>query len=542
VSGQTTIVLPANSAAVIVIAPAGGTMTYDLDKTLIDGVVVDYRSGRSVGNYPPRIRSLSADSLTVVINTTVFLYCAAVDRDNDTLSYVWSSSGGTITGDGAVVAWTAPASAGAYVVSCSVSDGHGGEVTASDTLQAILRPNAPPVIQRFIAIPRKVNLGASSVIACVASDPNGDSLSYGWSALAGTLSAVGATAQWTAPGSAGNYYVACRVHDPYGGLTVDSIGLEVRDLSITQTGDLVAFYPFNGNANDASGQGHHGTVNSAQLVNDRFGHPNAAYSFNGINSSIVVPNDSGLNFQNSVSVNFWMKVGAFYTAREQYPISHGNWQNRWKFSISPNTNTLRWTLKNTLGQIKDLDTETRLVLDSLYNVTGVYDGSDFEIYLNGQLDAFTTFSGLINTTSYALTIGQDLPGDDQYNFNGMLDDVRIYNYALSLQEIAALFLTSVPANRGGELPATFGLEQNYPNPFNPSTTITFAVPAARMQHHVILRVFDILGREVVTLVNGTLSPGVYTVAWDARSNASGVYLCRLHAENTVLVRKMLLTK
>ncbi len=95
--------------------------------------------------------------------------------------------------------------------------------------------------------------------------------------------------------------------------------------------------------------------------------------------------------------------------------------------------------------------------------------------------------------------------------------------------------------RPPEVATTFRLEQNYPNPFNPSTTITFRL--ARKEH-VQLKVFDLLGREVATLVDGELTSGAYNVEWNASGFASGVYLYRLSIRETgqVEYRKMMVTR
>ena len=91
------------------------------------------------------------------------------------------------------------------------------------------------------------------------------------------------------------------------------------------------------------------------------------------------------------------------------------------------------------------------------------------------------------------------------------------------------------------------LAQNYPNPFNPATTITFAVPSSagtsRLSGTVVsLQVFDVLGRQVATLVNDTRAPGVYTVQFDASSLASGTYIYRLTAGGYTATRRMMLVK
>ena len=77
-----------------------------------------------------------------------------------------------------------------------------------------------------------------------------------------------------------------------------------------------------------------------------------------------------------------------------------------------------------------------------------------------------------------------------------------------------------------ESPTAFALEQNYPNPFNPATTVEFRIQSSEF---VSLSVYDLLGREVATLVNEVKQPGVYTVQWDASEVSSGLYIYRLVA-------------
>jgi len=89
------------------------------------------------------------------------------------------------------------------------------------------------------------------------------------------------------------------------------------------------------------------------------------------------------------------------------------------------------------------------------------------------------------------------------------------------------------------VPKTFALEQNYPNPFNPSTAISYQLPVAG---NVSLKVFDMLGKEVATLVNARQEAGAYTVNFNANNLSSGVYFYRLQAGNFVQTRKMMLVK
>jgi hypothetical protein len=89
------------------------------------------------------------------------------------------------------------------------------------------------------------------------------------------------------------------------------------------------------------------------------------------------------------------------------------------------------------------------------------------------------------------------------------------------------------------LPKTFVLEQNYPNPFNPTTVMSYQLPVAS---EVSLKLFDVLGKEVATLVNERQEAGAYNYTLNASNLSSGVYFYRLQAGNFVQTKKMMLVK
>jgi hypothetical protein len=97
------------------------------------------------------------------------------------------------------------------------------------------------------------------------------------------------------------------------------------------------------------------------------------------------------------------------------------------------------------------------------------------------------------------------------------------------------------------VPTEYGLSQNYPNPFNPSTVISYQLPGVGTRYNVSLKVYDMLGREVVTLVDGMKETGYYSATFDASRLASGIYFARLVAQSDnskpfVQTMKLLLTK
>ena len=102
-----------------------------------------------------------------------------------------------------------------------------------------------------------------------------------------------------------------------------------------------------------------------------------------------------------------------------------------------------------------------------------------------------------------------------------------------------VYVTTKVNTQGNALPKNFALNQNYPNPFNPSTVISYQLAS---DTRATLKVYDILGREVATLVDGYQTAGVHQVQFNAQNLSSGVYFYRLSAPGQDFVKKMLLMK
>ena len=164
------------------------------------------------------------------------------------------------------------------------------------------------------------------------------------------------------------------------------------------------------------------------------------------------------------------------------------------------------------------------------SLTGKYIYGDFE---DGNIWALT-YDGinppqnalLFSTPNFISTFGTDTSGE-----------IFICTYGPSGQVFR---LAKGPFGGGGEeYPAEFVLEQNYPNPFNSSTRIKYGVPG---EDPVTIKIYDILGREVSTLVNTIKSPGYYTLIWDASGYPSGVYFYSMISDKTYIYKKMVLVK
>ena len=167
-----------------------------------------------LANHLPAITSLEAEPERVLPSGSCQIACNASDRDGDGLSYNWSASEGEINGEGAMVTWTAPDSAGSYNVTVTVTDGRGGEVTKQVTIT--VRANKPPTITSLVADADWTTPSDSIQVTCTASDPDDDELSYEWSTSGGNISGTGAAVNWTAPEEVGIYHVTVVVTDGHG--------------------------------------------------------------------------------------------------------------------------------------------------------------------------------------------------------------------------------------------------------------------------------------------------------------------------------------
>jgi endo-1,4-beta-xylanase len=165
-------------------------------------------------------------------------------------------------------------------------------------------------------------------------------------------------------------------------------------------------------------------------------------------------------------------------------------------------------------------------------------------------DSATSYRLQVATNSTFTSVVVDTTiGDTLIRVSSLASNTRIYwrvsaanEHGTSEYSVTASFTTGdqvVAVKEFGGIPAKFALSQNYPNPFNPSTTIEYDLPKAS---YVLLKVYDVLGREVKTLVDGRKNAGRYSVRFDASDLPSGVYFYSLQAGDKSFVKKLLLLK
>ena len=223
------------------------------------------------------------------------------------------------------------------------------------------------------------------------------------------------------------------------------------------TNGLVGWWPFNGNANDESGNGNNGTVNGATLTSDRNGNGNSAYNFDGVDDNLLISN-SFYNINANHTINLWISISNT-NQLSQYlwnTIPHAgeafvyNWNNIIDNKVTYCLgNGYSWNV--TCGNEKATLTST----PNQWNMfTMTYFNSTWTIYFNGI--QINSYSNPISTNGlYSISFGDAAFAQIGYHnsLNGKLDDIAIYNRALTQQEITALYnecqlsISSQPTNQ-----------------------------------------------------------------------------------------------
>jgi hypothetical protein len=223
-------------------------------------------------------------------------------------------------------------------------------------------------------------------------------------------------------------------------LLLSTKNTEKRFYRLTNTFDLspglVASYRFDGSATDCSINGNHGIANNVTLTTNRFGRANAAYRFAGTSDSYIrVPNSPSLNVSKAITLAAWInfEVGGTVFPRilnkNTYELATGEaFRSERRFFLTLNEGATA----TQLGTANDV-----LQAGRWHFVVGTYDGTLMLLYVDGVLAAATVVHTEIRATDFDLNIGRTVPSGEA-NYKGLIDDVRIYDRALSASEITML--------------------------------------------------------------------------------------------------------
>ncbi|MCF7805303.1 MAG: FG-GAP-like repeat-containing protein [Candidatus Marinimicrobia bacterium] len=197
----------------------------------------------------------------------------------------------------------------------------------------------------------------------------------------------------------------------------------------------IGYYPFNGNAEDASGNDNDGDVNGPVLTTDRFGNNDSAYWFDGNNDYIVTTDGNGILNEplNKITVSAWIhpesyNTGYIYRSTSQDGIFHLNTRD---------TGLIECVFALSNGE---KSVSSNFSLNKWYHVVGQWDGNKLSLYVNGEIVDSSTAIGALSTQSVGNSIGAN--SDGSLSFHGKIDEVRLFDRVLTTNELNELYTPS----------------------------------------------------------------------------------------------------
>lgn len=260
----------------------------------------------------------------------------------------------------------------------------------------------------------------------------------------------------------------------FASLTSSSQILDIGDtLKLTSLNyGLVGYYPFTGNAGDSSGTGNHGTEkNGVALTSDRFGNPNSAYLFDGVNDYIEIADDNSLDLTDSFSITLWMN---------QFTASPGGYRLFDKTTVGVNDGYNFDTYGSGAGRklrvtggLTNVEANVSFALNTWNQVLVIHYKDSSFLYQNSSLIGKGVQKNII-ANSHTARVGLNQNGGNA--FNGKIDDIRVYNRAICDLEIKVVY----------GLVLTLGANVSRPNICSGSSTnINIVSPQPYMQYKLL---------------------------------------------------------
>lgn len=288
---------------------------------------------------------------------------------------------------------------------------------------------------------------------------------------------------------------------------------------------LVAFFPFCGDATDHSGHNNNGTVyGGLTFVEDRLGNPNSAANFDGINDFIQIPNSVSLDtLTDSLTLACW-----FYT--KSYDQNYASLLSKSIHSPAMRQYSITYDKYGVIAFGHSLAANQVLALNTWYHIAITCKDSMINCYLDGDLIGTHFLIKAIEQTNFPLDIGRDPHIALEFQ-RGMIDDVRVYNRALSGEEVSEISSGNFDCST-----ISFNETDNYrnlklyPNPTEGVLTIESGGPP----RNLFIKVYDTLGKlirmEKIEGNNRTIN---------LRGLNSGIYLLKIETEEGLAIKRII---
>ena len=364
---------------------------------------------------------------------------------------------------------------GIYTIIYTVSDRLGNEANPiTRTVTVIEKPNQPPIVDLGSDITTKVN--QETLFHAITTDTDGTIVRYEWK-LNNDIVTLEPSYTFT-PTKTGNYIVTLTVIDDDGAIASDTLNIEVilnNDINLTK--GLVAHYKCNGDTNDSSGNNNDGIIHGDLTYVD--GIVNQACSFNGIDSYIEINQNETLNPTTQLTLSVWLHIDS--SLNEWSPIIHKGGEYIDNPPYFNREYTLWYNKANFFHLASAGDSSTQksfntdrdsTILNTWHLYTAVLDRENHtvRIYLDGHLlkefqDNYSSF----NTNGDSLLLGWTEEVSSSYShYNGKMDDIRIYDRALSSVEINELYRLRDQNNNSSDNIDAYSLD-----PFNDASLLHF---------------------------------------------------------------------
>lgn len=372
---------------------------------------------------PEPVSEFSADQVNILVGASVQF---SDESTNSPTGWTWTFEGGDPSSSNDQNPQITYSESGNYDVTLEVANSTGTSTeTKSDFITVHEKLDAV-----FVSNDTIIDEGATVTFT---SESQGIPTNWNWSFEGGTPSESTSESPSVTYNSPGVYDVSLEITND---IDSDEIVIEAH-IIVLPTSGLIAYYPFNGDADDSSGNNLHGEVNGATLVSDRNGTTNSAYTFDGVDDRIEVENNSLMENQKysiSVWINAENNTGAIISMSDFDPV-----QNNCGYYLSILDGNLRG-LSNigTSNWARNVDDET-ISLNEWHHVVFTYDGTNLELYQNGESISSLSQSHTVNySESNPIQIGTYKTNSGETIFKGSIDDIRIFDRALSIEEVIAL--------------------------------------------------------------------------------------------------------
>ncbi len=435
VTSSAKVTLPADEAVLVAFIPAGITLTQEGTVLYAGDKVVDYNY-RYNYDKTMRVNALAVDKVMAVVGETISAHLSVRNIPaGASVVCDWSVDGTPLadTNGAPTIQWVAPATEGQYTL--AVTAQARGEVVRDSVIVEVVkeRYDAPIISEITTNATMPASISESIEVAATVTEVR-DDLQWSWSVSNGSVSnEKDGSVTWQLPDEEGVYTITCTATNRFGSDT-KQMNVLVKKEGRTHRLPLI-YYPLNGNTDNAASTNYNATRVGGEFVADSEGRPESAFAFTSVTNRLYTPTDASLNFTQAVSISCWFLADKMLS-REQFVVSHGSWEERYKLSLTPEKK-LRWTV-NTSGGIVDVDSREMIEAGRFYQVVATYTGYSLELYIDGVFSNFAPLQGAMGTTSRDLCYGAKEVGNEEYSLLGVIDEIRLYDMALTPDDAATM--------------------------------------------------------------------------------------------------------